>query len=247
MGLRPLNLVIRGHVRSAFENDGLRQIVHCLSDQFETRIYAQTWNVVQNSISWRKIPEINDVVDEEAVRSYLDSPNLKSVIVLDDSKIRHHGNTEGNIGRTPCPILAWKNMYYGKFVALESLVREEGPDEVTYQFRFDTALNSMCPKKSQIMRLINKEYQSFKDGSLGDERIRFTQMKCVCGVDNAYIATAGDMYRFVSYMYYEMDRILEVHKGTINQEHIAFHERKSFHEWSMPSDFVDGPAAHMYT
>jgi hypothetical protein len=243
MESRPLNLIIRGHVRSSFDDLRLRDLVGEMSKSFDLKIYVQTWSVFQNSLSWRNLEERSDGVTEGAVRDYLDGFGVEVVRIIDDSTIRHHGKTEGRIGRTPCPVIAWKNMYYGKFVASKCVVENEPSESVTMQMRFDILSNPFSPKSRELIEFLERDYELFKNGSLGEERMRFLRMRCFMGVDNLYMATAGDMHKFISYMYYDMDRILHFHRRTIHQEHIAFHERRSFHKWSMPGDPVDGPAA----
>jgi hypothetical protein len=238
----PLNIVIRGHVRSSFGDGNLKGLVGKISERFGVSIYVQTWDKIQNGLSWRHLEEDSGAVTEEMVRNYLDGFSVRQVKVIDDSSIKHHGNTKGKIGRTPCPVLAWKNMYYGKLAALKSVLDGEPGDSVTVQMRFDILSNPFSPSESEILDFLDRDYALFADGSLGDERMRFLRMHCFMGVDNIYMATAADMHRFISYMYYDMDRILHFHRRTIHQEHIAFHERKSFHGWQMPSDPVDGSA-----
>lgn len=233
-----LNVVLRGHVRSSFEDDGLRWLLSDISERFGTRIYAHTWNVVQNSLSWRGVEEVRREVNAGTVFDYLSGFDVKSVAVDDDSSISHVGNVEGNIGRTRCPILGWKNMYWGKMAAMNALAEVEPPDSVTLQMRFDILLNPFSPKREEVVEFVSREYDAIKNGP-GDERLRFLRMHCFMGVDNIYMAKALDMLRFTSYMYNDMDRILHVHRGTIHQEHIAFHERKSWWDWKLPSEPVE--------
>lgn len=241
MGKKAINLILRGHIRSSFGDGRLKGLVDRISDAFDVGIYIQTWNIVQNGLSWRRLHAVEDVVTEERVVEYLGNDRIRDIKILDDSKIRHHGNTEGRIGRTPCPVLAWKNMYYGKFVASKSVLDKEDPKSVNIQMRFDILSNPFSPNESELMEYFTRE-RDFFEGDDQEESIRFLRMRCFLGVDNVYMANAEDMHRFISYMYYDMDRILHFHRRTIHQEHIAFHERKSFKKWSMPGDLVDGPA-----
>lgn len=233
-----LNVVLRGHVRSSFEDDGLRWLLSDISESFSARIYAHTWSFVQNSLSWRGLENICREVDAGMVLNYLSGFDVRSVAVDDDSAIPHVGNVEGNIGRTRCPVLGWKNMYWGKLAAMKVLTDVEPPDSTTLQMRFDVLSNPFSPKRQEVLDFVSREYDTIRSGA-GDERIRFLRMHCFVGVDNIYMARALDMLRFNSYMYYEMDRILHVHRGTIHQEHIAFHERKSWWGWRLPGEPVE--------
>lgn len=237
---RPLNLVVRGHIRSSFGDDKLKGLLDDLAAAFDLRVYVQTWSVIQNGLSWRKLEALEDAVTEEAVRSYFGSVPVKSLRILDDAKIVHVGNTEGKIGRTPCPVLAWKNMYYGMLSAATSVSEAESPDSISAQMRFDILSNPFSPSKQELIDFFAREYEVISSKSHPEERVRFLRMRCFMGVDNIYMCRADDMQRFISYMYFDMDRMLHFHRRTIHQEHIAFHERRSFFGWEPPADLVEG-------
>lgn len=236
---RPLNLIVRGHIRSSFSDERLKVFLEELKELFDLRIYIQTWSVIQNSLSWRAMESVPTAVTEEYVRQYIGDMPIRNIRIIDDSKITHIGNTEGKIGRTPCPILGWKNMYYGMMSAAATVSASEDPRSISVQTRFDILSNPFSPPKQQILDFLSREYDVISSCSEPWERIRFLHMKCFLGVDNIYMSRAEDMNRFISYMYYEMDRILDLHRRTIYQEHIAFHERKSFFDWNPPADLVE--------
>ena len=243
MAKKKINLILRGHIRSSFSDSRLRVLLDEISNSFDMGIYVQTWSIVQNGLSWRNLSVVEDMVTKEMVVDYLGGERIREMRILDDSKIKHHGNIEGRIGRTPCPVIAWKNMYYGKFVASRDVIGREDPRSATLQMRFDILSNPFSPKEAQIMDYIMRNRAFFDGDDDMEERIKFLWMRCFMGVDNLYMATAEDMHKFISYMYYDMDRILNFHRRTVHQEHIAFHERKSFKNWSMPGDPVGGPAS----
>lgn len=228
-----LSLILRGHIRSSFGDSRLFDLLSAVSNVFELRIYAHTWNVVQNSVSWRGLKEIPDPVDESMVRDYLSGLDVRWVSVSDDKSITHQGKTRGNIGRTPCPVIGWKNMYWGLLQACGVAWLSEHPHAPTVQTRFDLLSNPFSPSHEEVLNFLSREHEVLTAGA-GAERMRFLRMRCFVGVDNIYMATSEDLFRFVSYMYNDMDRILFVHRGTIHQEHIAFHERMSFWNWKIP-------------
>lgn len=236
--LPALNIALRGHVRDSLSNSRLKDFLGMVSDSFRLSVFAHTWDVQQNSLSWRDVQEIPNQIDEEAVRSYLDGFDVISVEIGRDGFVNHPGSIEGTIGRTRCPILGWKNMYYGKVRVCSLVSAWTPPESVTMQMRFDLLSNPFKPKENELLNFAKREFESLSVDP-GSERIRFLRMHCFLGIDNVYIARIGEMSRFVSYMYYDMDRILVVHKNTIHQEHIAFHERMSFLNYEAPSQSVD--------
>lgn len=225
--VKKINLLIRGHIRNSFNDDKLIALMRHFAENYDLTIFLHTWNVVQNKLSWRPMEDISNEVDENVVRSYFKElePLIKTLIIEDDKKIKLHGKTEGNIGRTPCPVLAWKNMYYGKLRLINAASELVGPDEVAVQTRFDLMSNSFSPNITEIIEFLKHNYDPVFNGDQ-EERIRFLRMHCFLGMDNIYMASISNMQKFIRYMYFDMDRILRVHEATIHQEHISFHERK---------------------
>jgi hypothetical protein len=235
MSKKCLNLIVRGHIRSSFDDGRLKELLGNFSELFDLSIYAQTWEIFQNSLSWREIQTIDKKVTEEIVRDYFGDIKIKSLSIIDDSSISHFGNTEGTIGRTPCPVLAWKNMYYGMMEASSRVVASEDPKSITLQMRFDMFSNRFSPSMEEMVEFVKRDYSELDSKDEVEERIRFMRMRCFLGVDNTFLAWTEDLHKFICYMYYDMDRILGFHRRSFHQEHIAFHERKSFLNWEFPS------------
>lgn len=225
--VKKINLLIRGHIRNSFNDDKLIALVRHFAENYDLTIFLHTWNVVQNRLSWRHMEDISNEVNEDVVKSYFKEfePLIKTLIIDDDKKIKLHGNTEGKIGRTPCPVLAWKNMYYGKLRLINAASELVGPDEVAVQTRFDLMSNNFSPDMREITEFLKNHYDPISKGDQ-EERIRFLRMHCFLGMDNIYMASVSNMHKFIKYMYFDMDRILRVHESTFHQEHISFHERK---------------------
>ena len=59
MSNKNIILIIRGHIRTSFDNENLYTLVKNISKNYNLSIYIHTWNKVSNSISWRKIEENN--------------------------------------------------------------------------------------------------------------------------------------------------------------------------------------------
>lgn len=226
--MKNLNLLIRGHIRNSFDDDKFINLIRAFSESYKLDIFIHTWNIVQNNISWRHVPEIKNDVSEEHIRLYFKEfeKNIKSIQIDDDSKIEHRGNTSGNIGFTPCPVLAWKNMYYGKMRLVDRVAEKVNGNEVAVQTRFDLLSNSFSPEVHDVIRFLKENYDSIAEGD-NQEKLRFIWMHPFIGIDNIYMASIRNMQKFVRYMYFDMDRILEFHKETRHQEHISFHERFS--------------------
>lgn len=223
-----INLLIRGHIRNSFDDERLKNLIRLFSEKFEVQIFIHTWNVVQNGISWRNIESVDLEVTEGMIANYFGefSGLIRDVLIDDDSKIQLHGNIHGKIGNTPCPVIAWKNMYYGKMRLIDRVFEKVGGGETAIQTRFDLMSHRFSPSMEDVSNFIEEHYLPVASGDL-EERIRFIGMRPCYGVDNLYMASVDNMRKFIRYMYFDMDRILELHRGTFHQEHISFHERKA--------------------
>lgn len=228
MGALKINLLIRGHVRGAFQDQSLLKMARYISSKYDLSIFIHTWNILQNDVSWRRLTEIKKEINESIINDYFSPMKklIKIILIDDDSKIQLHGNTEGNIGRTPCPVRAWKNMYYGKVRLLDAASTVLDKDAIAIQTRFDLFNHQFSPSLESVVDFISKNYGELIQKE-NNERIRFLEMRPFLGVDNIYMAKISDMSKFVRYMYFDMDRILKFHEGTFYQEHISFHERLS--------------------
>lgn len=229
--LPALNIALRGHVRQSMSDRKLKDFLDTISESFQTNVFAHAWDVVQNSLSWRNVEEISDVVTEEMVSDYLSGLRLIGLKVESDKNLTHPGSILGCVGRTRCPVLGWKNMYRGKVEVCSMIEKSEPPESVTLQMRFDIFSNPYSPRANDVVRFVKRDYEHLRL-ELDKERIRFLHMHCFVGIDNMYMARNSDMLKFVSYMYYDMDRILVDHNQMHHQEHIAFHERMSWLNWS---------------
>ena len=64
-------LLIRGHIRLSFSNYNLLNLVKKIySEDKDLVIYISTFNIIQNSTSWRKMNTINTAVTEEMIKNY---------------------------------------------------------------------------------------------------------------------------------------------------------------------------------
>jgi hypothetical protein len=218
-----LNLLLRGHVRNSFNNDAFYLLIKQVTQDFETDIYIHTWNVVQSSLSWRGMHNDNTEVNEEFLKNYFKDlwPNVKHVIIEDDTKINLHGNTEGNVGLTPCPVRAYKNMFYGKRKLAEYVYNNVPHQEIAVQTRFDILTNSFSTRPEAIINFLHNPPQT-------DDRVKFISLDPILGIENIYMSTVENMYKFINYFYINFDEIYKKHNQTRHQEHPVFFERNSF-------------------
>lgn len=218
-----INLLIRGHVRNAFDNENFRSLLNEICENFECDIYIHTWNVIQTSRSWRFIHEDKREVNEEFIKTNLSNVwhKVKALMIEDEETIVLPGRTEGNIGLTPCPYKGYKSMFYGKLKVAEYAYNNVDCQEIAVQTRFDILLNSFSTSAEAIMNFI-------KNPPITTDRIKFIKNEPILGVENIYMARIDHMYKFIKYFYENFDEIYTKHNQTRHQEHPVFFERNNF-------------------
>lgn len=220
-----INLLLRGHVRNSFNNKAFYLLLKQITHDFETDIYIHTWNVVQTSLSWRGMHNDHTEVNENFLKNYFEDvwDNVKHVIIEDETKITLLGNTEGNIGATPCPVRAYKNMFYGKLQVAEYVYNNVPHHETAVQTRFDILTNSNSTPPENIFNFLSSPPKT-------DERIKFISMdpNPRCGIENIYMSSVENIYKFINWFYLNFDQVYEKHNRTWNQEFPVFFERNSF-------------------
>lgn len=211
-----MNLILRGHIRNAFGNRHLYDLIKSVSEVAELKIFVHTWNVMQTSLSWRRIREDRSEVKESTVLDYFSdlSPLFKRIIIEDERDVPIKGRTEGFVGHTPCPIRAYKYMFHGMCRAAECAYLGSAPEETTIQTRFDVLSNWRRFSNQQIIDFIARK---------PSKRIQFMMEEAydesTVGVDNIYMATAKDMLDFIVRMRDNLDEIDECNKSMRHMGH----------------------------
>jgi hypothetical protein len=224
-------LFLRGHVRSSFENN----ILYCFLKKIklsipDIKIYIQTWNIIQSNLSWRKLDLIDSSVTNEMIYNYFRDlkSNIKNIVILDDTKIDLIGDLSGNICCTKSPKRGWKNMWYGIYEGLRNI--NENENEIVINTRFDILSNSVESNDVFILNFIEKNMNFVKKNvNCYENKMKlFSQTACV-GIDNLFIGNYMNMYEFVKYFYFNLDKIFEKYPLVFCQEFIFYYENDSYH------------------
>jgi len=115
-------VIIRGHIRDGFSNDKLRKFVDFLVKHYNARIFIHTWSEVNGSKSWKETKNMGvsnkrdgTMVTPNMIQDYFTNITLSSILIENDKDLKLIGSVEGQIGKSCCPTLAWKNMWAGKY------------------------------------------------------------------------------------------------------------------------------------
>lgn len=212
-----MKIILRGHIRNSFDDKRLFNLLHQILELTGSlEIYIHTWNIYQNSLSWRPMKENKNVVNESIIYSYFDNlkPYIKMIIIDDDEKIELIGKTDGILHNTPrTPVIGWKRYWYGKFKIIEYIYNNcIDKNETILNTRIDILCNSCTFNRKDIINFL----QENKDKT-------FTKNKMLKetggGVDNIYIGSINTQYILAYHFHNDLENIVtnsnEVQEGTV--------------------------------
>jgi hypothetical protein len=218
--LKHLIIMIRGHVRDSFTDPRLKQLIQELAETYNIEVYIHTWNILQSDKSWRNIVKIDTPVTETMIQSYFSIP-IKKIIIEDEDSIQLIGNTEGNIGTTSCPIICWKNMWYGMYQIMKQVYNDSGSYSETtiLNIRFDifTNRNRMFTIQS-IKKRIEENFNKYLRKNM------FISNEPVIGIDNLILGSIYSMRQLINHFHNDLDSILKKYPEEIHQEYIVYKE-----------------------
>jgi len=225
-------LILRGHIRSSFENTFLRDWVEELSRIYPIRIFIHTWNIYQNNLCWRSMHEDRREVTENTIYEYFGDLQryIQKIIIDDDSQINISGNTEGFVGITKAPLRGWKNYWYGQYAIVkyisETLTGSPGIEhECVVNTRFDLFNNSNSASKENIQSLISQSL--YLGVSMTKDELTFMHRGEVnMGLDNFFMGRLSIMYSMLLHFNFHLDDIILRYPSEHHQEYFIFYENE---------------------
>ena len=146
--MEKLILVFRGHIRTAFDNTKMKELVELLNKSYSVEIYMQTWDKQECENTWRNVDKrlqcIN--VTEDMIYNYFGQENkhlIKKILIQDETKIKLVGNTEGCLKRTSMPVKGWKNFVYGLNESLNMIPEELRHEKNIISMRIDMMMERL--------------------------------------------------------------------------------------------------------
>ena len=218
--MKPLILILRGHIRSSFDDSNLYELVKSIYlFNNNLHIYISTWNVYSNNLSWRPIDVNNTIVTEDTIYNYFNDLKhvIKHIIIDDDTTIKLIGNIDGNVSKSKMPLKGWKNYWYNKFKIIDYLYKHNNHSEMVINCRFDVLNNSNNFDNNTIVNFINKNIHNFITSNT------FMQNKEFCGIDNIYLGTISSMYDLIHIFYHNLDDILLHYNNCYSQEFLVWY------------------------
>jgi hypothetical protein len=246
------NLILRGHVRRSFQDDGLYRLVRDISGRGPVKIFIHTWDTVQSRVSWRLMPDDPTPVDDSMVRRYFRdlSDNIESLAVESESSVQIVGRREGVVAMSWSPIDGYKRMFYGMMRAAEMARARCEPGDMVVQTRLDVLSNWASFAHDKVLNFLDDRPEDWEPirflirpaTSKKELEMRFDRWMrwgaeyephWTTGVDNMYMATSKDMLDFTRHMYTNLDAISDKYRHFVHQEWISMFE--AFNpEWATP-------------
>jgi hypothetical protein len=209
-------LILRGHIRNAFINQDLYNLVKSIYNIHNNlKIYIHTWNIFANNISWRHIEVNNTIVTRETFNNYFGDLKhlIQEILIDDDTNIQLIGNLEGTINGGPTKIHGWKNYWYGKYQIINYLYKQNvDPNEMIINCRLDLLCNSNYLTHEEVIYFIEKHKENIFTKNI------FIRDYESLGIDNIYLGNIHTMYKLIHHFFYHLDDVLEANKDTFHQE-----------------------------
>lgn len=221
-------ILLRGHIRNSFDNDNLYNLMKRINNEIRINsIYIHSWNIQQNSLSWREIQQINKPIDENYIKNYFKDLAylIKLVLIDDDSRIKLLGKTDGIIPNTAfgCPLKGWKNLWYANYKLINyvnSMV--DNKQEFVLNTRFDILSNSFHCSESILNFLHQQKNLTFEKCNNF-----ITTLFQNHGIDNIIVGNITTMKCLLNKLYNHLDYIILerfAFKKFGCQEYYVYHE-----------------------
>lgn len=218
-------ICIRGHIRNALNDNQLKDYIKKLSTMYDVDLFLHTWKESEAKSSYRSLNYDNIFkVNPTGLAEYFGDLTIKKIIIDDDSKLKLHGNLEGNIPNSKCPVIAWKRMWAGQFKLISYLYHN-------YHYEYNRVVNMRYdlfshPNKSCCYTPIKNLLKMTAETSLLTLKHPKYYRRLI-GVDNYYVGNLNTLYDIIGDFHYNLENILKNHKIKHYQEELLYKYAKS--------------------
>jgi len=217
-------ILLRGHIRSSFNDNRLYLFIQRLLQTYNLEIYIHTWDILQSNISWRPIEKKEINISDNIIFKYFRdcSKYIKHIIIDDDKNISLNGNTDGFISGSRCPLVGWKNYWYGQHNIVDyinNIYSDNDKNKLVLNIRFDIFNNPHGFSERDILMFINKYYN---DTNLSENKFLYNRF--FLGCDNCFIGNIKTMYKLIHHFHYNLDDILNKFNRIVHQEGLVMIE-----------------------
>jgi uncharacterized protein YcgL (UPF0745 family) len=208
---------IRGHIRTGFNDSQLKDYIKKLSTIHEVDIFLHTWKESEAKSSYRELDHTSAFkVTPKILKEYFGDLSIKNIIVDNDSKLELHGNLEGTIPNSKCPVIAWKRMWAGQFKMISYLYDNHRNDyDRVVNTRYDFFTHKLCYTPVKNLLKMTAEQSALT--------IKYPQYyRHLLGADNYYVGKLDTLYDLIGDFHYKLDDILEKYPIKQYQEELLY-------------------------
>jgi hypothetical protein len=217
---KKIALILRGHERNVFQTNELSNFITTLTQTYDIDIYIHTWDLSVGNSSWRNQDNyIQYPITENSIQTYFKDKaiHIKKILIDDETHIKLYGNLEGNVCSGPCPIIAWKRMWYSKFRAIEAVYNSGIEYDFVINTRFDI-LKFNAPE--EILQQIQIAYSATNPIKI----ISFIHKEPLPGIDNFYIGNVKAIYLLSKNFNENLDALATKYHLTWYTEYLVYYE-----------------------
>ena len=218
-------LVLRGHIRDSFSNDGLRRfLVHISNDpRLCVHLYMQTWEYQEASTecSWRELKDTTQAtVTSEMLRAYVPIP-AHGTRILRECDAALVGSVEGTVGGTSK--LGWKRMWYGIFTIMNDIRNGGFVYDRVVSLRFDFFGAYVTGRHVEDYgRVVSAEALAGWVANADDQSISFLADHACTGIDNCYTGPTAALFTLCACFHLNLERTCASVGREYNQEKMVF-------------------------
>lgn len=228
-----IEVIIRGHIREAFSNNDLRDFIMVLKETYNTRIFIHTWAEKNGSRSWKenykfkKNKDLNEQKKQDTtpvtinmIEEYFINIELAHIMIENDQNLTLVGQKDGLICKSLCPIIAWKNMWAGRYNLIHAINNLVKPDSTVLEFRFDLfSISNSC----NSLFTVNSVYEKCKNlkTSFMEDKPKCFSTRYICGLDNFMIGSFKQLFDLITWFHTDLDNIIALYPNVEAQEFLV--------------------------
>jgi hypothetical protein len=233
---RRLALLLRGHVRDAFQNDGMHTFVREMQSdvRMHVDVYIQTWDCKEASAgcSWRPLEAQRAPVSAADVKGYFRRCEHRA-LVLSETSIDLLGDCDGVIPGTLMSKRGWKNMWFGKLSGMR-LIESSGVEyDATLSMRLDFFGPYVLSRRVSDYKTLDVTRQYVREwaySAAGAAQVRFLVDGPAMGIDNCYIGPTALMCGICTAFHTDMDGTCARLGYDVNQEVLVYKLARELNE-----------------
>ena len=212
-GALSINVILRGHLRDAFQSAGMLFFIQQLKKHSEVNLYVHTWDTAESSTSWRR-------VNEKKIK--LDDPILSLPYVVAykrESEVNYFKHApqyspDSKISDSKMPTRGWRQYIYALQQSANMVVADDNTRTLSMRVDFFDGCFACKDIAFDISVLVTK--------ILHADIAKIVLLTHDIGCDNMILSTASNLKWLFNAMIDDFERIRDgVNARTVHQEVIV--------------------------